>query len=49
MRQPPLNLTQREGVRSVAMERTWTVGELARESGLTVRALHHYMGRVQAA
>jgi MerR family transcriptional regulator, thiopeptide resistance regulator len=26
----------------VEQERTWRIGELARESGLTVRALHHY-------
>lgn len=40
-----LQLTLREAVRCSAMdgpERSWKVGELARATGLTIRALHHY-------
>ena len=42
----PLHLTLREGLRCRLMARDedmrWKVGELARATGLTVRALHHY-------
>src|SRR5947209_32067 len=50
LRQPPLNLTSREAVsffrstrREDAMKsETLKVGDLAKRTGLTIRALHHY-------